>query len=385
MSYYKGYYTTPSSSESSLSSHSDSGLRAASSFSSGKEDDFEYDGSFAENYNYSLKRASQHDNISYSNNKKLKCSPSSYYGSNTSTDHPSYDNPVTTVYNINTINSNTGFQHLANSADQSSSSNILAPELTMPVFQTLDRGNSWADDRAGSQSCPSNTNLPDCESWAWSSGRKWDLVGPGGSLSRRRLNNYTAPPTPETFNIAPIVKGGFGEKMLEKMGWRVGEGLGKGRDGTLDPIKVTQIKTDRKGLTSQEDGLKPEPEDTKEKSKAKFAAMKSSSFWSWHSQGMKGPENTNTRLKLAKKELKQNRGDNIDLSGKHPVSALMELCQKRGWSEPRFSEERGVEGFRFRVEVSSKMYEAPGFCDNKKSAKRECAKHCLVTMGLMSS
>ena len=92
--------------------------------------------------------------------------------------------------------------------------------------------------------------------------------------------------------------------------------------------KIDQIKTDRKGLTSQEDGLKPEPEDTKEKSKAKFAAMKSSSFWSWHSQGMKGPENTNTRLKLAKKELKQNRGDNIDLSGKHPVSALMELCQR---------------------------------------------------------
>ena len=332
-----------------------------------------------------MKRTSYNDNSSYFNSKKLKTSPSSHYGTNINTsaitDNPSYGNPVNPVYNIN----NTGFQHLANSAAQSSSSNILAPELTMPVFQTLDRGNSWADDRAGSQSCPSNTDLPDCESWAWSSGRKWDLVVPGGSLSRRRLNNYTAPPTPETFNLAPTVKGGFGEKMLEKMGWRAGEGLGKGRDGTLDPIKVTQIKTDRKGLTSQEDGPKQKPEDVKEKSKAKFAAMKSSSFWSWHSQGMKGPENINTRLKLAKKGIKHQGAEKIDLSGKHPVSALMELCQKRGWQEPSFSEERGKEGFKFRVEVSSLMYEPPGYCDNKKSAKKECARHCLVTMGLMSN
>ena len=378
MSYYKGYYTAPSSSESSSSSHSDSGSRTVSSFSSGIEDDFEYDDSYAENYNYSLKRTSYNDNSSYFNSKKLKSSPSSHYGSNsntsTVTDNLSYGNPVNPVYNIN----NTGFQHLANSPPPS-----LSPELTMPVFQTLDRGNSWADDRAGRMSCRSNNDVADSESWAWSSGRKWDLVVPGGG--RRKLSSYTAPPTAETFNIAPAVKGGFGEKMLEKMGWRAGEGLGKSKDGTINPIKVTQIKTDRKGLTSQEDGPKLGREDAKEKSKAKFAAMKSSSFWSWHMQGMKGPENINTRLKLAKKEIKQNRCDKIDLSGKHPVSALMELCQKRGWTEPKFSEERGVGGFKFRVEVSGMKYEPPGFCDNKKSAKRECAKHCLVTMGLMSS
>ena len=148
---------------------------------------------------------------------------------------------------------------------------------------------------------------------------------------------------------------------------------------------MTHIKTDRRGLTSQADGPKLEREDAKEKSKAKFAAMKSSSFWSWHMQGMKGPENTNKRLKMAKKEIKQHRVDKIDLSGKHPVSALMELCQKRGWPEPKFSEERGAGGFRFRVEVSSMTYQPPGYCDNKKSAKKECARHCLVTMGLMSS
>ena len=372
MSQYKGYYTTPSSSDSSSSSHWESGF--SSSFNSGREDDFEYDRRSTENYSYSFKRANYNDNISpYSNNKKLKSSPNSYYGK---TDNPSVVDPLQYT--------NTGNFHTSsgNSSDPSSRPSFLSPELTMPVFQTLDRANSWTaatEPRAVSLNCPS----PGVTGWAWSSGRKWELAVPSGT--KRTLSTYTAPPSAEMFNTAPSVKGGFGEKMLEKMGWRAGEGLGKGKDGTVNPIKVTQIKTDRKGLTSQEEGPKVEREDTKEKSKAKFAAMKSSSFWSWHSQGMKGPENTNTRLKLAKKEIKQQRVEKIDLSGKHPVSGLMELCQKRGWQEPKFSEERGAEGFRFRVEVSSQIYSPPGYCDNKKSAKRECARHCLVSMGLMSS
>ena len=48
------------------------------------------------------------------------------------------------------------------------------------------------------------------------------------------------------------------------MGWSEGQGLGKDKHGTVDIIEVNRIKTDRKGLTSQEDGLKPEGEDTKE-------------------------------------------------------------------------------------------------------------------------
>merc|ERR1712150_300081 len=97
--------------------------------------------------------------------------------------------------------------------------------------------------------------------------------------------------------------------------------------------------------------------------------------------------NSNKRIKQAKKESKQQQRahTNIDLTGKHPVSALLELCHKRGWKEPKFSEEIGVGGFRFRVEVEGVTYSPAGYCDNKKSAKRECASHCLVTMGLLSS
>ena len=212
---------------------------------------------------------------------------------------------------------------------------------------------------------------------------------PGGT--KQKLNLYSAPPSTDLVNSAPPVRGGLGEKMMQRMGWREGEGLGKGKHGSVDPIELNKVKTDRRGLTSQEDlggrDLEREsPEEVKERSKAKFAAMKSSSFWSWHVSGMKGPENSNTRIKLAKKESKQqHRADtNIDLTGKHPVSALLELCHKRGWREPRFSEETGVGGFRFRVEVEGVTYSTDGFCDNKKSAKRECASHCLVTLGLLS-
>ena len=252
------------------------------------------------------------------------------------------------------------------------------------MFQTVDRGTSWTEAAVAGPS-PG----PERESWAWSSGKKWSLVSGG---TKQKLNLYTAPPSTDLVNSAAPVRGGLGEKMMQRMGWREGEGLGKGKHGTVDLIELSKVKTDRRGLTSQEDvggrDLEREsPEEVKERSKAKFAAMKSSSFWSWHVSGMKGPENSNTRIKLAKKESKQqHRADtNIDLTGKHPVSALLELCHKRGWREPRFSEEPGVGGFRFRVEVEGVTYSTDGFCDNKKSAKRECASHCLVKLGLLSS
>ena len=83
---------------------------------------------------------------------------------------------------------------------------------------------------------------------------------------------------------------------------------------------------------------------------------------------MKGPENLKDRLKKAKKEAKLQKADqksaacdttvtnehtvSVSVSNKHPVSALMEYCQKRGWPEPRFTEEMGRQGFRFSVQVN---------------------------------
>lgn len=41
--------------------------------------------------------------------------------------------------------------------------------------------------------------------------------------------------------------GGFGQKMLEKMGWTEGEGLGRNRDGITEAIRVSQ-KNDTFGV-----------------------------------------------------------------------------------------------------------------------------------------
>jgi hypothetical protein len=38
----------------------------------------------------------------------------------------------------------------------------------------------------------------------------------------------------------------MGMALLQKMGWRPGEGLGKNKEGTLEPLKL-EIKMDKKG------------------------------------------------------------------------------------------------------------------------------------------
>jgi hypothetical protein len=38
----------------------------------------------------------------------------------------------------------------------------------------------------------------------------------------------------------------MGMALLQKMGWRPGEGLGKNKEGTLEPLQL-EIKMDKKG------------------------------------------------------------------------------------------------------------------------------------------
>lgn len=40
--------------------------------------------------------------------------------------------------------------------------------------------------------------------------------------------------------------------LLQKMGWRPGEGLGKNKEGTLVPLQL-EVKLDKKGLVSEHD------------------------------------------------------------------------------------------------------------------------------------
>lgn len=47
------------------------------------------------------------------------------------------------------------------------------------------------------------------------------------------------------------MKSQFGLKMLQKMGWTPGEGLGKNKEGSTEPL-LLDVKMDKKGLGLQE-------------------------------------------------------------------------------------------------------------------------------------
>ncbi|XP_067141076.1 protein Son isoform X2 [Centruroides vittatus] len=145
----------------------------------------------------------------------------------------------------------------------------------------------------------------------------------------------------DQFSRAMPVREGIGMHLLRKMGWNPGEGLGKNKEGVLEPL-LLDIKTDKRGLKSDDDISKKVPPQP-----------------------------------IAK-----------DLSGKHPVSALMELCSKRKWGAPEFQliDENGPDHrktFLFRVRINGVVYQPTCSSPNKKHAKAQAAAVCLQSLGLL--
>ena len=94
--------------------------------------------------------------------------------------------------------------------------------------------------------------------WAGSKNKPGQFVGSTGAkvLSKGELQlGLQCWAKPEQFNNAEKVKGGFGEFMLKKMGWRDGEGLGKFKSGDVNPLTL-DIKFDKKGLMAAEETKK---------------------------------------------------------------------------------------------------------------------------------
>ncbi|XP_052086998.1 protein Son-like isoform X2 [Mytilus californianus] len=148
----------------------------------------------------------------------------------------------------------------------------------------------------------------------------------------------------DQFNRAAPVKGGIGMALLQKMGWQQGTGLGKNNEGGLEPLAL-DFKMDRKGLSSQ-DEYRPS------------------------------------------KKVYLNAPVKKDLSGKHPVSALVELCNKRRWGSPDFQmvHEGGPDhkkNFLFKVIVNGVEYQPSVASQNKKNAKAAAATAVLQEMGLV--
>lgn len=80
--------------------------------------------------------------------------------------------------------------------------------------------------------------------------------------------------------------------LLQKMGWKPGEGLGKEKSGALEPL-LLEVKLDKKGLVANEEQKKRQP-------KAQKVTAKT-------------------------------------LEGKHPVSLLGEFASKRKLGAPQYS------------------------------------------------
>ncbi|KAF0291945.1 hypothetical protein FJT64_010006 [Amphibalanus amphitrite] len=136
----------------------------------------------------------------------------------------------------------------------------------------------------------------DMQNWAASQQRPGVFHGSTGArvLSAAELSTgQQAWAKKNQLKTSAPVTGGVGELLLKKMGWRPGQGLGKNQDGSLTPL-LLDVKMDKKGLVSED-----------ERPGAKRQAPV-----------------TMTTVK--------------DLSGKHPISALMELCTKRRWGPPDF-------------------------------------------------
>jgi len=183
--------------------------------------------------------------------------------------------------------------------------------------------------------------------WAESKNKPGQFTGHTGAkvLTQAELSlGVQAWAKQDQFDKAPKVQGGFGEFLLKKMGWSEGDGLGKNRNGEVNPLTL-DIKQDKRGLIASDEAV-----------------------------GKKG----RAALQMTA----------VDLSGKHPVSALMELAVKRRWGVPTFSEAfacgpRMMKQFIYKVTVNGTDYQPTLACDNKKKAKADAATVALQQLGML--
>lgn len=137
---------------------------------------------------------------------------------------------------------------------------------------------------------------------------------------------------------APVCEG-IGMHLLRKMGWTPGEGLGKNKEGALEPL-LPSIKTDKRGLVSEQE------------------------------------------VKRCSAPTHQ------DLGGKHPISVLTEFCIKSRWGPPEFTlvNESGPDHkktFLFKVKVNGVEFQPTERSANKKHAKAQAAMLCLQQSGVV--
>ncbi|CAH0552524.1 unnamed protein product [Brassicogethes aeneus] len=193
------------------------------------------------------------------------------------------------------------------------------------------------------------------QTWAQSKQQPGQFTGSTGAqiLSQAELSSgYQAWAKKDQLQTAAPLSGGMGMHLLQKMGWKPGEGLGKEKTGTLEPL-LLQVKLDKKGLVADE-------EQSKKKNKGKGGG------------GGGGGQTVKT------------------LAGKHPVSLLGEYASKRKLGAPQYilCFECGPDhkkNFLFKVLLNGIEYKPNVASANKKDAKAAAASLCLQTIGLVIS
>ncbi|GJQ81661.1 hypothetical protein Trydic_g8539 [Trypoxylus dichotomus] len=183
--------------------------------------------------------------------------------------------------------------------------------------------------------------------WAESKQQIGQFTGSTGAqiLSQAELSSgYQAWARKDQLQTAAPVSGGMGMHLLQKMGWKPGEGLGKEKTGALEPL-LLEVKLDKKGIVAKEE--------------------------------------------QKKKAAKINKPQAVkSLQGKHPVSLLGEYATKSKLGVPQYDLcfECGPDhkkNFLFRVLLNNVEYKPQIASPNKKEAKANAALVCLQALGVM--
>ncbi|XP_017007618.3 protein Son [Drosophila takahashii] len=164
------------------------------------------------------------------------------------------------------------------------------------------------------------------------------------------------------------VTGGMGMALLQKMGWKPGEGLGRCKTGSLQPL-LLDVKLDKRGLVSREDLKQPPTRPSGAQRRNKNAAGPA---------GGGGPGGAATG----------GAGAPLVTQDKHPVCVLNELTSKNKWTPPQYKLRQDIgpahnRSFLFSVEINGQTYTPERGCNNKKEAKLNAAAICLRALGIL--
>ncbi|XP_016975677.1 protein Son [Drosophila rhopaloa] len=171
------------------------------------------------------------------------------------------------------------------------------------------------------------------------------------------------------------VTGGMGMALLQKMGWKPGEGLGRCKTGSLQPL-LLDVKLDKRGLVSRED-LKPPP-----------ARQSAAQRRNKNASGPVGGCGTAGPGPGSGPGQGAGTGTPLVTQDKHPVCVLNEMASKNKWTPPQYNLRQDIgpahnRSFLFSVEINGQTYTPDRGCNNKKEAKLNAATLCLRALGIL--